>query len=159
MATLTAAKPAGAMQVQTSPRKTVTQIFNSITTGASDVLDVTSSSQLVVVRRTANTSASTVVIQGSVDNVLWNDIASVTTAVGTANTAPWPYLRANVTVITNTAKTAASVTQTGGVATFTSNSHGFLAGEYVTVASANEAGYNGSKLILTADTNTFTRHG
>jgi hypothetical protein len=58
--------------------------------------------------------------------------------------------------VTNTAKTASGVTQSGGVATFASNAHGFLVGEYVTIAGANEAGYNGSVLILTKDANSFT---
>ena len=138
-------------------RNVVTTMFNSAATATGSTITPDSASNLIVALKTANTSALSFQIQGSIDGTFWNNIGSaVTTAIGTANTAPWPYLRVDVTTITNTAKTASSVTQTGGVATFNSNSHGFLAGEYVTIAGANEAGYNGSVLILTASANLFT---
>ena len=139
------------------PRGVITTMFNSITPAAGATVTVDSSSQIIVAYKTANTSALSYTIQGSLDNVFWTDIGSaITTVVGTANTAPWPYQRVNVGTVTNTAKTASSVTQAAGIATFNSNAHGFLAGEYVTIAGANEAGYNGSVLILTKDTNYFT---
>lgn len=140
-------------------RGVVTTMLNSATAATGSTVTPDSASNLIVAVKTANTSAFSFKIQGSVDGTFWNDIGSaVTTAIGTANTAPWPYLRVDLTSITNTAKTASSVTQTGGVATFTSTAHGFVAGEYVTIAGANEAGYNGSVLILTrpsADTFTY----
>jgi hypothetical protein len=138
-------------------RGVVTTLLNSATAATGTSVAPDSASTLVVASKTANTSAFSFVIQGSVDNVFWNTIGSaVTTAIGTAVAAPWPYLRVDMTSITNTAKTAASVTQTGGIATFTSNAHGFLVGEWVTVSGANEAGYNVSAVILTKDANTFT---
>ena len=138
-------------------RNVVTTMLNSATAATGSAIAPDSTSQLVVALKTANTSAFSFQIQGSVDGTFWNNIGSaVTTAIGTANTAPWPYLRVDMTSITNTAKTASSVTQTGGIATFTSNSHGFLVGEYVTMSGANEAGYNVSAVILTKDANTFT---
>lgn len=140
-------------------RNVVTTMLNSATAATGSAIVPDSTSQLVVALKTANTTAFSFKIQGSVDGTFWNDIGSaVTTAIGTANTAPWPYLRVDATSITNTAKTASGVVQAAGIATFTSTAHGFVAGEYVTIAGANEAGYNGSVLILTrpsADTFTY----
>lgn len=95
--------------------------------------------------------------QGSVNLLDWVAIGAEQSASGAVNnTFPWRYIRCNVTTCTPVAKTADSVTQAAGTATFTEVGHGFVAGEYVTIAGANQSGYNGLKLILTADADTFT---
>jgi lysophospholipase L1-like esterase len=52
--------------------------------------------------------------------------------------------------------TATSVVVASGIATFTSTSHGFLAGEFVRVSGGTPTEVNGVVSILTATANTFT---
>ena len=52
--------------------------------------------------------------------------------------------------------TLASLTQSGGVATATSASHGLSSGDTVTITGATPSGYNGVFLISVTDINTFT---
>ena len=138
-------------------RGVVTTMFNSAATGTGTAVTLDSAAAMVLPLKTANTSTFSFKLQGSIDGTFYVDIGSaITTIVGTSITTPWQYLRAEVTAIGNTAKTASSVTQAGGIATFNCASHGFLVGEYVTVSGANEAGYNVSAVILTKDTNSFT---
>lgn len=64
--------------------------------------------------------------------------------------APWTYLTAQ------TPKSVSALTQTGGVATATVTGHGYLDGDPVLIAGANQAGYNGTVNIKYVDANTFT---
>lgn len=94
--------------------------------------------------------------QGSTDNVHWANIGSAQTASGAiGDTVPYKYVRLNVTALTNATKST-TIAQTGGTATATSTAHGFDAGDYVVIAGADQAGYNGTVLVLTAATNSFT---
>lgn len=52
--------------------------------------------------------------------------------------------------------TLTSLTQSAGVATATKASHGFSAAQWVTIAGATNAGYNGTFQIQSVTTNTFT---
>ena len=52
--------------------------------------------------------------------------------------------------------TLSSLTQSGGTATATKVAHGYLDGDPVTIAGANQAGYNGTFNITLVDANTFT---
>lgn len=56
------------------------------------------------------------------------------------------------------AVSVSSITQTSGTATVTTAAaHGFLAGQYVTIAGANQSGYNGAvQIISVPSTTTFT---
>lgn len=54
------------------------------------------------------------------------------------------------------AKTVSALTQTNGIATATSTSHGFSDGDPVTIAGATPSGYNGDVNINYIDANTFT---
>lgn len=54
------------------------------------------------------------------------------------------------------AVSVSSITQTGGVATATATSHGFSDGDQVTIAGANQAGYNLTVNVNRVDANTFT---
>jgi hypothetical protein len=60
------------------------------------------------------------------------------------------------TANTATTKTLASITESGGTATATSTAHGFVAGDRIRIAGATPSIYNGTKVILTAATDTFT---
>lgn len=63
------------------------------------------------------------------------------------------YFSPNLTVQTPVDVT--SITQTGGTATITTTDiHGMLAGQYCTIAGANETGYNGDFEILTVPSTT-----
>jgi len=60
------------------------------------------------------------------------------------------------TANTATTKTLTSITESSGTATATSTAHGFVAGDRIRIAGATPSIYNGTKLILTAATDTFT---
>ena len=60
------------------------------------------------------------------------------------------------TANTATTKTLTSITESGGTATATSTAHGFVAGDRIRIAGATPSAYNGTKLVLTAATDTFT---
>lgn len=53
-------------------------------------------------------------------------------------------------------QTLTTLTQTGGTATATKTAHGFSDGDPVTIAGANQSGYNGIQNITYVDANTFT---
>lgn len=57
-----------------------------------------------------------------------------------------------------TAVSVSSITQSGGTATVTtSDAHGFNAGQYVTIAGADQSGYNGAvQIVSVPSTTTFT---
>ena len=62
------------------------------------------------------------------------------------------------TATTATTKTLTSITESSGTATATSTTHGFAAGDRISITGATPSIYNGTKLILsvpTADTFTF----
>lgn len=54
------------------------------------------------------------------------------------------------------AKSVSTLTQSNGIATATSTSHGFSDGDQVTIAGANQAGYNLTINVTRVDANTFT---
>ncbi len=54
------------------------------------------------------------------------------------------------------AKSVSALTQSNGIATATSTSHGFSDGDQVTIAGANQAGYNLTVNVTRVDANTFT---
>jgi hypothetical protein len=60
------------------------------------------------------------------------------------------------TANTATTKTLTSITESSGTATATSTAHGFVAGDRIRIAGATPSVYNGTKLVLTAATDTFT---
>ena len=60
------------------------------------------------------------------------------------------------TANTATTKTLTSITESGGTATATSTAHGFVAGDRIRIAGATPSAYNGTKLVLTAATDTVT---
>jgi hypothetical protein len=78
----------------------------------------------------------------------------------------WRFLIARPTTIsgvslaftanTATTKTLTSITESSGTATATSTAHGFVAGDRIRIAGATPSIYNGTKVILTAATDTFT---
>jgi hypothetical protein len=51
---------------------------------------------------------------------------------------------------------AVTITQTGGIATVSLNSHGYNVGSKVTISGAAQAGYNITAQVLTASANSFT---
>jgi len=57
---------------------------------------------------------------------------------------------------TNSTKTITSITRSGTTATVTLNNHGYRRGEYVQISGATQSQYNGTFLITSVATNTFT---
>lgn len=143
-------------------RGIITEMYNAPDLlGVHNAVEVDSTTQTIMVLATANNTID-VKVQGTMthpsniaDRVTLNGGSAVAANTAFTNTAPWPSLRLLLTTNTSAAKTASTLTQTAGVATFTSNAHGFLVGDVVTVAGANQAGYNGVKTITAKDTNTF----
>jgi hypothetical protein len=68
--------------------------------------------------------------------------------------------QSNISAVTVKAVAGSSKTvtlaQTAGTATATCSAHGFLQGQKVLIAGADQAGYNGEKTILTKESGTFT---
>jgi hypothetical protein len=60
------------------------------------------------------------------------------------------------TLTAQASKSVTALTQSNGIATATVTSHGYSDGDPVTIAGANQAGYNGLKNISYVDANTFT---
>ena len=60
-----------------------------------------------------------------------------------------------VKAVAGSSKTV-TLAQTAGTATATCSAHGFLVGQKVLIAGADQAGYNGEKTILTKASGTFT---
>jgi len=144
-------------------RSIITELFNSSTTGASSALALDTQTPMIVSHKNPNNTFSFVIEGSVIDSPLdqdWVAIGSaVTTSVGTLITAPYPYLRVRVTTNVATTRTASSVTQTAGVATFNCVSHAFLAGDIVTISGATggTVGFNVTKArVLTAAANSFT---
>jgi len=121
--------------------------------------EMVAGNSVLAIHKPAGVSVLAATWQGSVDLVDWVSIGAEQSASGAINsTFPWRYIRCNATTVTKADKTADSVTQAAGIATFTEVAHGFVVGDWVTISGANQAGYNGLKQILTrpsADTFTF----
>jgi hypothetical protein len=60
------------------------------------------------------------------------------------------------TLTAQASKSVTALTQSNGVATATVTAHGYSDGDPVTIAGANQSGYNGLKAITYVDANTFT---
>jgi hypothetical protein len=60
------------------------------------------------------------------------------------------------TLTAQASKSVTTLTQSNGVATATVTAHGYSDGDPVTIAGANQSGYNGLKAITYVDANTFT---
>ena len=106
--------------------------------------------------RNRNSAASQVAYASSLYATFGNGANALVTA--TVNTAVDQTVLLTGTTTTETPLTPlVSLTQTAGTATATYVAHGYIAGQYVLIAGANQAGYNGSMLILTVPTaDTFT---
>lgn len=106
----------------------------------------------------ANVTAFALLVQGSLDNINWRDLAASITSVGSTQIAqPWAYVRAKITSVTVTGKTI-TCTQAAGIATATCTAHGFVVGDRINITGANQAGYNQSPatVLTQADADHFT---
>lgn len=92
---------------------TVNLVTDKTTTGAASTKDASTLGPHRVYAARGTTSAgagaATILIQGSLDGTNWITLATITltlattsSADGFASTAPWPYIRANVSAISGT---------------------------------------------------------
>jgi hypothetical protein len=139
------------------PGKFLTTLFNGPSTAAGSAFQPQADNKILWTYKSANSASISVQWQGSVDGVAWVNVGSAQTGTtGASDSTAWPLMRANVTVTTNTAKTLTSIARVGSTATATLVAHGFIAGDFVTIAGATPAGYNGVKEVLTAVADSFT---
>jgi hypothetical protein len=97
-------------------------------------------------------------------NIIVPSVVGATTAVALDLLKDAGYETANITTATaatNTAKTATAISRTAGSTTIsvTASSHGFVAGQKVTISNSGSASANGTYTVLTAASGSFTASG